>query len=103
LAEKLIRLIKTTPSDFKPLYDENLPIKQKIEIIAKEIYGSKGVVYTSAADKSIKKIEEMGLDKLPICMAKTQYSLSDNPFLLGRPEGFDITVREVKISPEPDL
>ncbi len=98
LAEKLIRLIKTTPSDFKPLYDENLPIKQKIEIIAKEIYGSKGVVYTSAADKSIKKIEEMGLDKLPICMAKTQYSLSDNPFLLGRPEGFDITVREVKIS-----
>lgn len=98
LAEKLIHLIKTTPSDFKTLYDEALPIKQKIEIIAKEIYGSKGVVYTPAADKSIKKIEEMGLDKLPICMAKTQYSLSDNPFLLGRPEGFDITVREVRIS-----
>jgi formate--tetrahydrofolate ligase len=98
LAEKLIKLIDTTPSNFKPLYDEKLPIKEKIEIIAKEIYGSKGVVYTSAADKAIKKIEDMGLDKMPVCMAKTQYSLSDNPFLLGRPEGFDITVREVKIS-----
>ena len=98
LAEKLIKLIKSTPSDFKPLYDEKLPIKQKIDIIAKEIYGAKSVVYTGAADKSIKRLEEMDMDSLPICMAKTQYSLSDNPLLLGRPEGFDITVREIKIS-----
>lgn len=98
LAEKLVHLIKTSHSNFKPLYDENLEIKQKIEIIAKEIYGAKGVVYTTSAEKAIKKIKEMDMDKLPICMAKTQYSLSDDPSLLGRPEGFEITVREVKIS-----
>ncbi len=98
LAEKLVKLIKDTPSRFKPLYDENLPIKQKIDIITREIYGGSGVVYTASADKAIKKIEDMGLDKMPVCMAKTQYSLSDNPTLLGRPEGFDITVREVRIS-----
>lgn len=98
LAEKLVKLIKTVPSDFKTLYDENLDIKSKIEIIAKEIYGSSKVLYTAAAEKAIKKIEDMGMDKLPICMAKTQYSLSDNPGLLGRPEGFDITVREIKLS-----
>lgn len=98
LAEKLVHILKSTPSHFKPLYDETLPIKQKIEIITKEIYGGKGVTYSPAAEKSIKKIEEMGMDKLPVCMAKTQYSLSDNPALLGRPEGFDINVREVKIS-----
>lgn len=98
LAEKLVHLIKTTPSNFKPLYDEALPVKQKIEIIAKEIYGAKSVVYTTSADKAIKKIEELHLDKLPICMAKTQYSLSDNASLLGRPENFDITVREIRVS-----
>jgi len=98
LAEKLVKLIDTVPSNFKPLYDVNLPIKDKIETIVKEIYGGKGVVYTAAADKAIKQIEDMGLDKLPICMAKTQYSLSDNPALLGRPEGFEVTVREVRIS-----
>lgn len=98
LAEKLVKLIKTTPSNFKPLYELNIPIKQKIETIAKEIYGAKSVVYTASAQKSIKKIENLGLDKLPICMAKTQYSISDNPTLLGRPEGFDITVREIQVS-----
>ncbi len=98
LAEKLVHLLKTQKSNFKPLYEVSLPIKQKIETIAREIYGAKGVVYTASADKAIKKIEEMGMDKLPICMAKTQYSLSDNPALLGRPEGFDITVREIKLS-----
>lgn len=98
LAEKLVHLLKTQKSDFKPLYEVSLPVKQKIETIAREIYGAKGVVYTASADKAIKKIEEMGMDKLPICMAKTQYSLSDNPALLGRPEGFDITVREIKLS-----
>ena len=98
LAEKLVHLIKTTPSHFSPLYDENLPVKAKIEVIAREIYGAGNVVYSSAADKAIKKIEGMELDKLPICMAKTQYSLSDNPSLLGRPENFDINVREVRVS-----
>lgn len=98
LAEKLVHLLKTQKSNFKPLYEVSLPVKQKIETIAREIYGAKGVVYTASADKAIKKIEEMGMDKQPICMAKTQYSLSDNPALLGRPEGFDITVREIKLS-----
>ncbi|RCX16087.1 formate-tetrahydrofolate ligase [Anaerobacterium chartisolvens] len=98
LAEKLVRLTDKEPSHFQPLYDVNLTIKEKISIITKEIYGGKDVLYTGSAEKSIKKIEEMGMDKLPICMAKTQYSLSDNPALLGRPQGFDITVRELKLS-----
>ena len=98
LAEKLVGLIDSQSSDFKPLYDEKLPIKDKIEIIAKEIYGAKGVAYSAAAEKAIKKIEEMDMSHLPICMAKTQYSLSDNPALLGCPENFDITVREVRLS-----
>ena len=73
-------------------------IKEKIETIAREIYGAKGVNYTTAACKQIEELEKFNLDKLPICMAKTQYSLSDNPSLLGRPEGFDITVKEVRVS-----
>lgn len=97
-AEKLVAMLKNDKNDFKPLYNENLPVKEKIEIICKEMYGAKSVVYTQAADKTIKKIEELNLDKLPICMAKTQYSLTDNPSVLGRPEGFDITVREIGIS-----
>ena len=98
LAEKLVHVINRTPSNFKLLYDEKAPVKDKIEIIAKEIYGAKDVVYSPAADKAIKKLEEMKLDDLPICVAKTQYSLSDNPNLLGRPENFDINVREIRVS-----
>lgn len=98
LAQKLVKLIDSTSSDFAPLYDVNLPIKEKIETISREIYGASGVVYSPAADKTIKKIESMELDKLPICMAKTQYSLSDNPNLLGRPENFEISVKDLKIS-----
>ncbi|HPD01575.1 MAG TPA: formate--tetrahydrofolate ligase [Acetivibrio sp.] len=98
LAEKLVKLIENQKNDFKHLYDTNMTIKQKIETIAKEIYGARGVVYLPAAENAIKKIESLNMDKLPICMAKTQYSLSDNPSLLGRPEGFDITVREIKLS-----
>ncbi len=98
LAEKLVHLINRTPARFKPLYDEKLPVKSKIETIAKEIYGARNVVYSSAADKAIKKLEEMKLDALPICMAKTQYSLSDNPHLLGRPENFEMNVREIRVS-----
>ena len=94
----MVKLIKTEPSDFKVLYDENLPIKSKIEIIAKEIYGCTKVLYAASADKTIKKIEDMGYDKLPICMAKTQYSLSDDPANLGRPSAFTVTVREFKPS-----
>ena len=94
LAQKLCRLIENTPSNFKFLYDVNLPIKQKIEIINREIYGGRQVIYTDAAEKAIKRIEAINMDKLPICMAKTQYSLSDNPALLGRPTDFDLTVRD---------
>lgn len=98
LAQKVVETINRTTSNFKPIYDVELTIKEKITIITKEIYGGKGVVFTASAEKAIKKIEEMGMDKLPVCMAKTQYSLSDDPTRLGRPEGFDITVREVRIS-----
>lgn len=85
-------------SDFKVLYDENLPIKEKIEIVAKQIYGADGVVYTDAANKSIEAVNAINADKMPICIAKTQYSFSDNPKLLGAPFGFNITVKDVKIS-----
>lgn len=85
-------------SNFKPLYDENLPIKEKIEIIAKEIYGADNVVYTETANKAIESIKAINADKIPVCVAKTQYSFSDNPKLLGVPSGFDITVKDVKLS-----
>jgi len=98
LAEKITRVIDSTPSDFKLLYDEKLSIKEKIEIITTKIYGGTRVAYTSAAEKSIKRLELLGYDKLPVCMAKTQYSLSDDPSLLGRPEGFTLNVREVRVS-----
>ena len=85
-------------SNFKPLYDENLSIKEKIETIAKNIYRADGVVYTAKADKAIKEIESLGLDKVPVCVAKTQYSLSDDPAKLGKPENFTITVSNVAAS-----
>ncbi|RXE58779.1 formate--tetrahydrofolate ligase [Acetivibrio mesophilus] len=98
LAQKLVKLTETQKSNFKPLYDVNLSIREKIEVIAKEIYGADGVNILPSAEKAIKKIEDLKMDKLPICIAKTQYSLSDDPSLLGRPEGFVITVREIKLS-----
>ena len=82
-------------ADFKPLYDATLPIKQKIEIIARDIYGAEGVNYAPAAERAIAQCEAMGLGETPVCMAKTQYSFSDDPTLLGRPSGFRITVRDV--------
>jgi formate--tetrahydrofolate ligase len=85
-------------SSFAPIYDEKLTIEEKVSAIAKGIYGAGKVNYTPAAKKQIIELEKFGLDKLPICMAKTQYSLSDNPSLLARPEGFDITVKEVRVS-----
>ncbi|QNU66998.1 formate--tetrahydrofolate ligase [Ruminiclostridium herbifermentans] len=98
LANKLVDLLDSTTSNFAPLYDSDAPIKDKVHTIVSKIYGGKNVIYTAAAEKSISKIEEMGLDKLPICMAKTQYSLSDNAALLGCPKDFDVTVKEVRIS-----
>lgn len=97
LAAKVIEACEKENS-FKFLYDVNESIKEKIEKIAKEVYGAKDVVYTAKAEKEIQRLEELGLDKYPICMAKTQYSLSDNPELIGRPQGFDITVKEVRVS-----
>jgi len=97
-AQKLCEMIEQKPSSFKMLYEINLPIKEKIEIINRELYGGKNVEYTSKALNEIKAIEEMGFSNLPICIAKTQYSLSDNPSLLGRPEGFTLNVKEVRLS-----
>lgn len=98
LAEKVIKVCDEGKANFKPLYDVNLSIKEKLEIIAKEVYGADGVEFTVPATKNVKNLEKLGLDKMPICVAKTQYSLSDNPDLLARPEGFHIVVREVKVS-----
>lgn len=85
-------------TDFKPLYDEKLSIKEKLEIVAKEIYRADGVIYSAKAERAIKEIEDLGLDKVPICVAKTQYSLSDDPMKLGKPEGFKISVSDVRAS-----
>lgn len=98
LAEKVLEILENQQSDFKVLYDEKLSIKEKLGIIAREIYGADGVNYTKDAEKQIKELEAIGLDKLPICVAKTQYSLSDNQALLGRPKNFTVTVREVRVS-----
>lgn len=98
LANKVIKTMENEPSNFKMIYDSEELIKDKILKIVQTIYGGKGVNYTPQALKQIAEIEKFNLDKLPICMAKTQYSLSDNPSLLGRPENFDITVKEVRVS-----
>ncbi len=97
LAQKVVAACEK-PSNFKLLYDEKLPIKEKILTVAKEIYRAKDVAYTPNANKSIAEIEKLGLDKLPICVAKTQYSLSDDQTKLGAPKDFTITVKEVKVS-----
>lgn len=98
LAEKVVEICESKKSNFKPLYDVEESIKDKIEKIAVEIYGAEGVDYTKACEKKIKEFEALGLDKMPICMAKTQYSLSDDPTLLAKPKGFRITVRDIKVS-----
>ena len=98
LAQKVVDTIEKTPSEFKPLYDEKLPIKEKLGIIAKEIYRADGVIYTAQAEKALKEINDLGYDKIPVCVAKTQYSLSDDPAKLGKPENFEITVRDLRVS-----
>lgn len=97
LAKKVVEACEK-PSDFKLLYDNDLTIKEKMNRIATEIYGADKVNYTPQAEKALKDVVALGGDKLPVCVAKTQYSLSDNPALLGAPNGFDITVRDVRIS-----
>lgn len=98
LAEKVLETLETKESNFKPLYEDNLSLKEKIETVAKEIYGADGVTYSPAALKELKRIEELGMGSFPVCMAKTQYSLSDDQTKLGRPTGFTINVREVYVS-----
>jgi len=98
LAEKVLKSIETRPSNFKVLYELEAPIKDKISKIATEVYGADGVLFTKEAETMITKYTDLGYGNLPICMAKTQYSLSDDPNLLGRPTNFSITVREVRLS-----
>ena len=98
LAEKVLDTLENKKSDFELLYEDSFSLEEKIEKIAKEIYGADGVVYEPAAKKQIAKIESLGFGSFPVCMAKNQYSLSDDPKKLGRPEGFDINIREVYVS-----
>ena len=95
LAEKLLDVLETKKADFHPIYDTELPIAEKIRTIAKEIYGADDVIFTKKVTNKIKKYEEQGLGNLPICVAKTQYSLSDDPTLLGRPSGFKVTINDL--------
>ena len=98
LANKVLETLETKESNFKLLYDDDLSLKEKIETVAREIYGADGVTYSAAAEKELKRITDLGMDKFPVCMAKTQYSLSDDAKKLGRPSGFTINVREVFVS-----
>ncbi|MBP5304236.1 MAG: formate--tetrahydrofolate ligase, partial [Lachnospiraceae bacterium] len=98
LANKVIKTLETKESHFKVLYDDSLSIKQKIETVAKEIYGADGVTYDAAASKAIDRIEALGFGNVPVCMAKNQYSLSDDAKKLGRPTGFTVNIREAYIS-----
>lgn len=95
LANGLVDLLENTESHYKPIYDLDLPIEDKIKTIAREIYGADDVIFTKKAKTNIKKLTDLGLDKLPICIAKTQYSLSDDPTLLGRPTGFNIEINDL--------
>lgn len=98
LASKVLETLADEKSNFKCLYDSKDPIKEKINTVASEIYGSNGVTYSTIAEKQIAEIVKLGHDRLPICIAKTQYSLSDNPLLLGRPSGFQVAVKELRLS-----
>lgn len=98
LAKKVLETLENKESRFKVLYEDSLSLKEKIELVAKEIYGAEGVNYTSAAEQQLKRITDSGFGNLPVCMAKTQYSLSDDPALLGRPSDFRVNVREAYVS-----
>ena len=98
LAKEVVALAESGKANFKPIYELDMPLKAKIETIAKEIYGADGVNYTKEADKALKEFEDLGYGNLPICMAKTQYSFSDDQTLLGRPSGFKITIKNCRIA-----
>ncbi len=98
LAEKVLETLENKESHFKPIYKDELSLKEKIEVLSKEIYGADGVVFAPAAAKQLARLEELGYGNLPVCMAKNQYSLSDDPTKLGRPENFEMNVREVYVS-----
>ena len=98
LAEKVIKTLEEKPSNFKPLYPDDLPLKDKIQTVATQIYGAADVAYTPAAEKTLARLTELGFGSLPVCIAKTQYSLSDDQHKLGRPTGFTLNVRDVYVS-----
>lgn len=98
LAKEVVALAESGKANFKPIYELDMPLKEKIETIAKEIYGADGVNYTKEADKALKEFEALGYGTLPVCMAKTQYSFSDDQTLLGRPSGFTITIKNCRIA-----
>ena len=98
LAEKVLKTLEEKKSNFKPIYDDDMPLKDKIETVATKIYGAKDVAFSTEALKMLDKLTALGFGKVPVCIAKTQYSLSDDPTLLGRPEGYTLNVREVYIS-----
>ena len=98
LAQKVLETLEEKESHFQVLYGDELSLKEKIHAVATEIYGADGVSYAPAAEKQLRKLEELGFGELPVCMAKTQYSLSDDPTLLGRPSGFQLNVREAYVS-----
>ena len=98
LAKEVVALAESGKANFKPIYELDMPLKEKIETIAKEIYGADGVNYTKEADKALKEFEALGYGNLPVCMAKTQYSFSDDQTLLGRPSGFTITIKNCRIA-----
>ena len=98
LAQKVCDVLENKNSEFKMIYDDDMSLKDKINAVATKIYGADGVTFAPAAEKQLKAITDLGFGKLPVCMAKTQYSLSDDPTLLGRPSGFDVNVREVYVS-----
>lgn len=98
LAEKVLETLENKESNFELLYPDEISLAEKIETVSREIYGAESVTYSAQAQKQLQKLEELGFGKLPVCMAKTQYSLSDDPALLGRPENFKVNVREVYVS-----
>lgn len=97
MGEKVLKMLQQPKTPYKPLYDVNASIPEKLETIVKKVYGGDGVIFEGNAQKQIKELEAFGLDKMPICVAKTQYSLSDNPALLGAPKGFKVTVKDVRV------
>ncbi|MBR4182766.1 MAG: formate--tetrahydrofolate ligase, partial [Lachnospiraceae bacterium] len=98
LAEKVLETLDTRQSNFEPIYGDDMPLKDKISTVAKEIYGADGVSFVPAAEKMLEKLEGLGFGNLPVCIAKTQYSLSDDQTKLGRPQGFTLNVRDVYVN-----